>query len=157
MNSDMVNLFSLNNNVSMNSDMVNLFSLNNNVSMNSDMVNLSLRCPPNSYPRLHGCRSSEAMEAFGNQRQRATPEGAPAAAGGEGGVGGEVGGEARQEQRNAYAVAVLRRVKQKMDGRDGRDGAGARLSIAEQVEQTIRDATNPDKLCAMYEGWTPWA
>jgi hypothetical protein len=25
-----------------------------------------------------------------------------------------------------------------------------------QVDMTIKDATNIDKLCEMYEGWTPW-
>jgi hypothetical protein len=25
-----------------------------------------------------------------------------------------------------------------------------------QVDLTIKDATNVDKLCQMYEGWTPW-
>ncbi len=26
----------------------------------------------------------------------------------------------------------------------------------EQVDMTIKDATNVEKLCEMYEGWTPW-
>ena len=68
-----------------------------------------------------------------------------------------------------YAVSILRRVKQKMDGRDRIDSfgipgggggggpvGGSKMSVQEQVDMTIKDATNIDKLCEMYEGWTPW-
>ena len=74
--------------------------------------------------------------------------------GGEGGGGGNGEGAKWQEKRNVYAVGVLRKVRQKIEGRDG---GGVKMSVAEQVDQTIRDATNTDRLCVMYEGWTPWA
>ena len=87
----------------------------------------------------------------------------------------EVGDESVEEsveERNKYAVSILRRVKQKMDGRDridsfgiaggggsGSAGAGVgggKMTVQEQVDMTIKDATNIEKLCEMYEGWTPW-
>jgi len=61
--------------------------------------------------------------------------------------------EGRREQRNAYAVSVLKRVQQKMDGRERE---GAKMGVADQVALTIKDATSVEKLCEMYEGWTPW-
>jgi hypothetical protein len=66
---------------------------------------------------------------------------------------------ARQE-KNQHAVAVWKRVRAKLEGRDGPQGSGGvpsqRLSVAEQVDRTIRDATNTDNLSLMFEGWTAW-
>ncbi|KAL4241086.1 Serine/threonine-protein kinase smg1 [Mactra antiquata] len=62
-------------------------------------------------------------------------------------------GKAIQE-RNSYAVGVWRRVKMKLDGRD--PDQNKRLSVAEQVDFVIKDATNLDNLAVLYEGWTPW-
>ncbi|XP_052759875.1 serine/threonine-protein kinase SMG1-like [Mya arenaria] len=62
-------------------------------------------------------------------------------------------GKAIQE-RNSYAVGVWRRVKMKLDGRD--PDQNKRLSVAEQVDYVIKDATNLDNLAVLYEGWTPW-
>ncbi|EKX55373.1 hypothetical protein GUITHDRAFT_51733, partial [Guillardia theta CCMP2712] len=75
-------------------------------------------------------------------------------------------------QRNAHAVSVLKRVRQKLDGRDKQNDGNTKLTVQEQasdvrrcvkvvkvkwqVEMTIKEATNIDKLCEMYEGWTPW-
>jgi len=30
------------------------------------------------------------------------------------------------------------------------------ISIAEQVDYLLKQATSADNLCNMYEGWTPW-
>lgn len=30
------------------------------------------------------------------------------------------------------------------------------ISIAEQVDYLLKQATSVDNLCNMYEGWTPW-
>lgn len=30
------------------------------------------------------------------------------------------------------------------------------ISIAEQVDYLLKQATSIDNLCNMYEGWTPW-
>ncbi|ESO84130.1 hypothetical protein LOTGIDRAFT_229624 [Lottia gigantea] len=62
-------------------------------------------------------------------------------------------GKAIQE-RNTYAVGVWRRVKMKLDGRD--PDINKRLSVAEQVDYVIKDATNIENLALLYEGWTPW-
>ncbi|KAL8264578.1 hypothetical protein R6Q59_022708 [Mikania micrantha] len=60
----------------------------------------------------------------------------------------------RVKSKNAYAVSVLRRVEMKIDGRDITDKRD--VSIAEQVDYLLRQATSVDNLCNMYEGWTPW-
>ncbi|XP_062507559.1 serine/threonine-protein kinase SMG1-like isoform X2 [Corticium candelabrum] len=62
-------------------------------------------------------------------------------------------GKALQE-RNTYAVNVWRRVKAKLEGRD--IDPNKRMSVVEQVDFVIQEATNKDNLCVMYEGWTPW-
>jgi PI-3-kinase-related kinase SMG-1 len=58
------------------------------------------------------------------------------------------------QQQNTHAVAVWRRVKAKLDGRDF-DNA-YRMSVTEQVDYVIQEAISPDNLCELYEGWTPW-
>ncbi|KAK6159421.1 hypothetical protein DH2020_006735 [Rehmannia glutinosa] len=52
--------------------------------------------------------------------------------------------------KNAYAVSLLRRVEMKLDGRDITDNR--EISIAEQVDFLLRQSTNIDNLCNMYEG-----
>ncbi|KAH6814874.1 hypothetical protein C2S51_023892 [Perilla frutescens var. frutescens] len=56
--------------------------------------------------------------------------------------------------KNAYAVSVLRRLEMKIDGLDIADNR--EISIPEQVDFLLRQASNIDNLCNMYEGWTPW-
>jgi len=70
-------------------------------------------------------------------------------------AGAEAEGSARkwQEKRNAYAVSVLKRVKQKIEGRES---GTFKMTVADQVDLTIKEATSVDKLCHMYEGWTPY-
>ncbi|KAK9077291.1 hypothetical protein SSX86_005628 [Deinandra increscens subsp. villosa] len=62
----------------------------------------------------------------------------------------------RVKSKNAYAVSVLRRVEMKIDGRDITDKRHVDISISEQVDYLLRQATSVDNLCNMYEGWTPW-
>ncbi|KAL6522620.1 Serine/threonine-protein kinase smg1 [Orobanche minor] len=62
--------------------------------------------------------------------------------------------QARTGGKNAYAVSLLRRVEMKLDGRDLADNR--EISIGEQVDFLLRQATDIDNLCNMYEGWTPW-
>ncbi|KAL1920620.1 uncharacterized protein VTP21DRAFT_997 [Calcarisporiella thermophila] len=57
------------------------------------------------------------------------------------------------EQRNEYAVSVLRRVREKLEGIDFENKIQA---VSEQVSNAINEAMSIDNLCAMYEGWTPW-
>lgn len=42
----------------------------------------------------------------------------------------------------------------KLEGRDPDNNQ--RSTVAEQVDYIIREATNPDHLAVLYEGWTPW-
>ncbi|KAM6559139.1 hypothetical protein CsatA_028378 [Cannabis sativa] len=56
--------------------------------------------------------------------------------------------------KNPYAMSVLRRVEMKLDGQDISDNRD--ISISEQVDYLLKQATSIDNLCNMYEGWTPW-
>ncbi|XP_062092419.1 uncharacterized protein LOC133798215 [Humulus lupulus] len=56
--------------------------------------------------------------------------------------------------KNPYAMSVLRRVEMKLDGQDISDNR--EISISEQVDYLLKQATSIDNLCNMYEGWTPW-
>ncbi|KAK6240492.1 hypothetical protein SCA6_005881 [Theobroma cacao] len=56
--------------------------------------------------------------------------------------------------KNAYALSVLKRVEMKLDGQDITERR--EISIAEQVDYLLKQATSVDNLCSMYEGWTPW-
>lgn len=56
--------------------------------------------------------------------------------------------------RNAHAINVWRRVKGKLDGRDPEPSH--RLTVPEQVDFVIKEATNYDNLATLYEGWTAW-
>ncbi|KAF5448742.1 hypothetical protein F2P56_029247 [Juglans regia] len=56
--------------------------------------------------------------------------------------------------KNAYAMSVLRRVEMKLEGGD--IGGNRDISVAEQVDYLLKQATSIDNLCNMYEGWTPW-
>ncbi|XP_048465617.1 serine/threonine-protein kinase SMG1 [Rhincodon typus] len=62
-------------------------------------------------------------------------------------------GKAVQE-RNSYAVSVWKRVKAKLEGRDV--DPNRRMTVAEQVDYVIKEATNLDNLAQLYEGWTAW-
>ncbi|MGH0130149.1 UNVERIFIED_CONTAM: hypothetical protein FKN15_041200 [Acipenser sinensis] len=58
------------------------------------------------------------------------------------------------QERNSYAVSVWKRVKAKLEGRDV--DPNRRMSVAEQVDYVIKEATNVDNLAQLYEGWTAW-
>ncbi|CAK9181971.1 unnamed protein product [Ilex paraguariensis] len=50
--------------------------------------------------------------------------------------------------KNAYALSVLRRVEMKLDGRDIADNR--EMSIADQVDYLLKQATNVDNLCSIF-------
>ena len=54
------------------------------------------------------------------------------------------------EEKNAFALSVLRRVKTKLDGRE--PDVLRKASVPEQVDFIIREATNVDNLALLYEG-----
>uniref|UniRef100_A0A672K1B2 Serine/threonine-protein kinase SMG1 n=1 Tax=Sinocyclocheilus grahami TaxID=75366 RepID=A0A672K1B2_SINGR len=58
------------------------------------------------------------------------------------------------QERNSYAVSVWKRVKAKLEGRDV--DPNRRMSVTEQVDYVIKEATNLDNLAQLYEGWTAW-
>ncbi|XP_069036868.1 serine/threonine-protein kinase SMG1 isoform X1 [Lepisosteus oculatus] len=58
------------------------------------------------------------------------------------------------QERNSYAVSVWKRVKAKLEGRDV--DPNRRMSVTEQVDCVIKEATNLDNLAQLYEGWTAW-
>uniref|UniRef100_A0A8C2ZNS7 non-specific serine/threonine protein kinase n=1 Tax=Cyclopterus lumpus TaxID=8103 RepID=A0A8C2ZNS7_CYCLU len=58
------------------------------------------------------------------------------------------------QERNSYAVSVWKRVKAKLEGRD--IDPNRRMSVTEQVDVVIKEATNMDNLAQLYEGWTAW-
>ncbi|XP_062840999.1 serine/threonine-protein kinase SMG1 isoform X2 [Trichomycterus rosablanca] len=58
------------------------------------------------------------------------------------------------QERNSYAVGVWKRVKAKLEGRDV--DPNRRMSVTEQVDYVIKEATNLDNLAQLYEGWTAW-
>lgn len=58
------------------------------------------------------------------------------------------------QERNSYAVSVWKRVKAKLEGRD--IDPNRRISVTEQVDLVIKEATNLDNLAQLYEGWTAW-
>jgi len=61
---------------------------------------------------------------------------------------------AKVQERNAYAVNILKRVRAKLEGRDF--DSNHSLTIQEQVDRVIKESTSIENLCVMYEGWTPW-
>jgi len=58
--------------------------------------------------------------------------------------------------RNVHALNVLKRVKAKLEGRDGISESQPKLSVSEQVDWVIREATSIDNLSKLYEGWLPF-
>ena len=53
---------------------------------------------------------------------------------------------------NERAVRVIRRVDNKLTGRE----FGEQLTVAEQVQRLIEQATSNQNLCQCYTGWCPW-
>ncbi|CAG8708585.1 7126_t:CDS:2, partial [Acaulospora morrowiae] len=58
------------------------------------------------------------------------------------------------QTRNIFAVGIIRRIKAKLEGRDF--DSTTKMTVHEQVDKIIQQATSVDNLCVMYEGWTSW-
>jgi len=58
------------------------------------------------------------------------------------------------EERNKFALNVLKRVGLKLDGRE--PDTLRRSTVTEQVDFIIRESRNEENLALMYEGWTAW-
>jgi serine/threonine-protein kinase mTOR len=59
--------------------------------------------------------------------------------------------EAPAEVMNDKAIAVIRRVQDKLTGRDFANDTP--LDVAAQVERLIRQATSTENLCQCFIGW----
>ncbi|KRX75039.1 Serine/threonine-protein kinase smg-1 [Trichinella sp. T6] len=62
--------------------------------------------------------------------------------------------KSRSGKLNALALNAWKCVRAKLEGRNS--NSEIPLSIADQVDVLISDATNLDNLALMYEGWTAW-
>ncbi|XP_022685874.1 serine/threonine-protein kinase mTOR-like [Varroa jacobsoni] len=60
----------------------------------------------------------------------------------------------KQEVLNKKAVAIIKRVREKLTGRDFDQRMP--LEVSQQVELLIRQATSPENLCQCYIGWCPF-
>ncbi|EOD22370.1 hypothetical protein EMIHUDRAFT_430501 [Emiliania huxleyi CCMP1516] len=90
-----------------------------------------------------GAASGSAATANGTTSQSTATTAA-------GGAGTEGGGE--PHALNERAVRVIRRVDNKLTGRE----FGEQLTVAEQVQRLIEQATSNQNLCQCYTGWCPW-
>lgn len=102
------------------------------------------------------------IEIYKKARKEVTENGFLTNGSGIGGVGTKKQGNNEQdgmginlkEEKNTFALNVLRRVRAKLEGRE--PDVLRRSSVAEQVDFIIREATNLDNLALLYEGWTSW-
>lgn len=71
---------------------------------------------------------------------------------------GPAANKTSKQERNTYALTVLRRIKCKLDGKDRWPGKerDTKQSVVEQVESVIKQACSIDNLCELYEGWAAW-
>jgi len=56
------------------------------------------------------------------------------------------------EEKNKFALSVLRRVRIKLEGRE--PDTLRKASIGEQVDFLVRESMNQENMALMYEGWT---
>lgn len=59
---------------------------------------------------------------------------------------------ATEQERNVHALAVLTRIRAKLEGREG----PVALDVDGQVDSVLQQATSLSNLAAMFEGWMPW-
>lgn len=70
---------------------------------------------------------------------------------------------ADEARRRAFAASALRRFVAKLEGREVEAVAGTAMavtaqyiSVPDQVDVLVRQATSTDRLAHMYEGWAAW-
>ncbi|QQP53142.1 uncharacterized protein FKW44_005506, partial [Caligus rogercresseyi] len=59
-----------------------------------------------------------------------------------------------EEERNSFAINVLRRVRSKLEGKE--PDPLCQVSVPDQVDFFIKEATSSAHLSQMYEGWMAW-
>ncbi|XGW21489.1 hypothetical protein V3C99_004448 [Haemonchus contortus] len=62
----------------------------------------------------------------------------------------------QQQEQNAHANNVVRRVRARLEGRTDSSDTQKVVTPVEQVDILISQATNVNLLSLMYEGWTAW-
>ncbi|CAJ0594064.1 unnamed protein product [Cylicocyclus nassatus] len=62
----------------------------------------------------------------------------------------------QQQEQNAHASSVVRRVRARLEGRIESTDHQKIVTPSEQVDILINQATNGNLLALMYEGWTAW-
>jgi hypothetical protein len=62
------------------------------------------------------------------------------------------------EKLNARALDIISRIQAKLTGWDFSpdDGDEVYLTVEEQVDRLIQEATSNENLCGLYSGWQPW-
>jgi PI-3-kinase-related kinase SMG-1 len=58
------------------------------------------------------------------------------------------------QSKNVTALNALKQIRAKLEGRDTSDRT--RQTIQDQVHSLIMQATSPERLAVMYEGWMSW-
>lgn len=58
--------------------------------------------------------------------------------------------------RNVQAIKVIKRIKKKLEGKDEDSPIKSKLTLEQQVDWLIKEATSTKNLSRLYEGWTPW-
>jgi PI-3-kinase-related kinase SMG-1 len=59
-----------------------------------------------------------------------------------------------KQEKNSHAVGIWKRVRAKLEGRDGENAE--KLSVSQQVDAVLQVATSHEHLSQMFEGWTSW-
>ena len=59
-----------------------------------------------------------------------------------------------KQEKNSHAVGIWKRVRAKLEGRDGENAE--KLSVSQQVDTVLQAATSHEHLSQMFEGWTSW-
>jgi FKBP12-rapamycin complex-associated protein len=62
------------------------------------------------------------------------------------------------EKLNARALDIISRIQAKLTGWDFSPDEGDEiyLTVEEQVDRLIQEATSNENLCGLYSGWQPW-
>lgn len=63
-------------------------------------------------------------------------------------------GQSAPETENSKALAVVKRVREKLTGRDFDKNVS--LDVPQQVDLLIQQATSHENLCQCYIGWCPF-
>ncbi|CDS00383.1 hypothetical protein [Sporisorium scitamineum] len=93
----------------------------------------------------------EASQAGTAAGAGAATGGAIAAPGGGAAAAGGAPGAAGQDMRNQRALEVVRRIQNKLSGRDFNPAES--LSVSAQIERLVQDATSKENLCVAFVGW----